>query len=245
MRAAAKWRPFPLGRLLTTVMIALLLAAGLAAPVPAQAQATWDGIVPPGLSAGAQYRIIFVTSTDQTVTTRTSIADWNAAAQAVADTQTAFTTEQDVEFKILGSSGADNARDNTGTTGNGDGISIWWYNGDKVASSYADLYDNYWGGDRNAFAEDRTDSPTTEDGTALPTTVTEVLTGTRGSGDTHGSHYIGGAQEAHGNPHSLAYGKTLYDDRANRGTNNKNLRPLRSAYGPNPGQRTILLPHLG
>lgn len=97
-------------------LVALARPAGLAyRPSPVRAtHATWDGIVPAGVHAGDSYHILFVTITNVKLTDAewTDIANWNAAVQAVADTQTAFSG---VTFKILGSTADVDALDNTNT----------------------------------------------------------------------------------------------------------------------------------
>ena len=121
VKAMARWWKFGL-----LAALLLLIAIGPAAsPDAAQAShAAWDGIVQPGVHAGDTYRILFVTSTNVELTDaeRTDIADWNAAVQAVADTQTAFSdpdgnaqTDDGISIKILGSTASVDARDNTNT----------------------------------------------------------------------------------------------------------------------------------
>ena len=46
------------------------------------------------------------------------------------------------QFRVLGSTSAVDARDNTGTTGTG--VPIYWLNGEKVADDYPDFYDGSW-----------------------------------------------------------------------------------------------------
>ena len=45
-------------------------------------------------------------------------------------------------FRVLASTEAVDARDNTATTGTG--VPIYWLNGNKLADNYADLYDGSW-----------------------------------------------------------------------------------------------------
>ena len=46
------------------------------------------------------------------------------------------------QFRVVGSTAAVDARDNTNTTGTG--VPIYWLNGGKVADNYADFYDGSW-----------------------------------------------------------------------------------------------------
>ena len=51
------------------------------------------------------------------------------------------------QFRVVGSTAAVDARDNTGTTGTG--VPIYWLNGAKVANNYADFYDGSWSNEAN------------------------------------------------------------------------------------------------
>ena len=127
----------------------LLLSVATFAPMPAVSQTpscdgalTWTGITPDCLSPGDPYRILFVTSNTRDAQSG-NIADYNTFVQNAADgvTGTPFAS---ITFRVLGSTSAVNARDNTGTTGAGDGIRIFYYRGRKVADSYTDFYDGTW-----------------------------------------------------------------------------------------------------
>ncbi len=127
----------------------LLLSVATFAPMPAVSQTDpcdgaldWTGITPDCLSPGDPYRILFVTSNTRDAQSG-NIADYNTFVQNAADgvTGTPFAS---ITFRVLGSTSAVNARDNTGTTGAGDGIRIFYYRGRKVADSYTDFYDGTW-----------------------------------------------------------------------------------------------------
>ena len=127
----------------------LLLSVATLAPMPAVSQTDpcdgaldWTGITPDCLSPGDPYRILFVTSNTRDAQSG-NIADYNTFVQNAADgvTGTPFAS---ITFRVLGSTSAVNARDNTGTTGAGDGIRIFYYRGRKVADSYTDFYDGTW-----------------------------------------------------------------------------------------------------
>ena len=55
------------------------------------------------------------------------------------------------QFRVVGSTAAVDARDNTGTTGTG--VPIYWLNGAKVANNYADFYDGSWSNEANPKRE--------------------------------------------------------------------------------------------
>ena len=127
----------------------LLLSVATFAPMPAVSQTDpcdgaldWTGITPDCLSPGDPYRILFVTSNTRDAQSG-NIADYNTFVQNAADgvTGTPFAS---ITFRVLGSTSAVNARDNTGTTGAGTGIRTFYYQGRKVADSYTDLYDGTW-----------------------------------------------------------------------------------------------------
>ena len=71
------------------------------------------------------------------------IADYNTFVQTRAKAgHAAITDAMGDQFKVVGSTAAVDARDNTGTTGAG--VPIYWLNGEKVADDYADFYDGSW-----------------------------------------------------------------------------------------------------
>ncbi len=73
----------------------------------------------------------------------TDIAHYNTIVQTGAKGgHTAITDDMGDQFKVVGSTAAVDARDNTGTTGAG--VPIYWLNGQKVADDYADFYDGSW-----------------------------------------------------------------------------------------------------
>ena len=128
----------------------LAVAALLAVPGGASAQEnsvrlTWP-LVPSGLSDGDRFRLIFITDTARDATS-TDIDDYNAFVQSrAAAGHTAIQPYSD-QFRVVGSTAAVDARDNTGTTGTG--VPIYWLNGSKVADNYADFYDGSWDDEEN------------------------------------------------------------------------------------------------
>ena len=107
-------------------------------PVPVSPD--W-ALTPSGLSDGDSFRLLFVTSTGRDASA-TAIATYNTFVQnRAAAGHTAIQTYSS-RFKVVGSTSAVDARDNTGTVGTG--VPIYWLNGDQVADDYADFYDGSW-----------------------------------------------------------------------------------------------------
>ncbi len=99
-------------------------------------------LTPSGLSDGDKFRLLFVTSTGRNAQS-TDIADYNTFVQTRAKAgHSAITDDIGDQFKVVGSTSAVDARDNTGTVGTG--VPIYWLNGDQVADDYADFYDGSW-----------------------------------------------------------------------------------------------------
>ena len=97
---------------------------------------------PSGLSAGDSFRLLFVTSTTRNARA-TDIATYNTFVQTRAKAgHSAITDSCGDQFKVVGSTSAVDARDNTSTTGTGQ--AIYWLNGAKVADNYNDFYDGSW-----------------------------------------------------------------------------------------------------
>ena len=146
---------FRLGSPLLPLLLGLPLVAGLG-PTRAQAQvacatANSDGsytvpgdwaLKPSGLASGASFRLLFVTSTTRDATA-TDIATYNTFVQDRAKAgHSAISDSCGNLFKVVGSTTAVHARDNTATTGMG--MPIYWLSGAKAADNYADFYDEDW-----------------------------------------------------------------------------------------------------
>ena len=178
LRRLARSPALRLGLLALAAFAALLFLAGPPAePAPVQAQqAAWDGIVPPGLSAGTKYRILFVTSGTDNATS-SNITTYNTFVQDQADGATGdpfnHANGTNITFKVLGSTEAVDARDNTETNPSNDGTgeAIFYYKGEKVADNYAGLYNGTW--DSQAARD--------QNGGAVPDNVL-VFTGTAPDG---------------------------------------------------------------
>ena len=122
-------------------------------------------LTPSGLSTGDTFRLIFVTKTLVRAPNSSDIEDYNAYVQR----QAAHTgsppahpsiVPYNTYFRVLASTSAVDARDNTRTRSSYTNAAIYWLGGSKVADSYGDLYDGFW--DDEANPRDRAGSTSTE-----------------------------------------------------------------------------------
>ena len=111
-------------------------------------------LIPTDLSAGDQFRLIFISSTKRNANP-TNIATYNPFVQGLAAAGHTDIQAYSAGFSVVGCTADTDARDNTGTTyTNTDmGVPIYWLNGDhpnnaKVADDYADFYDGGWDEER-------------------------------------------------------------------------------------------------
>ena len=95
------------------------------------------------------------------------------------------------QFRVVGSTRAVDARDNTNTTGTG--VPIYWLNGNKVADNYADFYDDSWD----------SLSPKNELG---QTGFSPIITGSRENGTADGTRSLGGSTVGYGTMSSTGGG---------------------------------------
>ncbi len=176
---------------LASALLALPLLAGL--PTGAQAQvacstANADGsynvpfdwaLKPSGLTtAGAKFRLLFVTSTVRNATA-TDIATYNTFVQTRAKAgHSAISDSCGNLFKVVGSTSAIDARVNTDTESTDTAALIYWLNGAKVADSYTDFYDGSW----DSYAGK------TESGTS--SLAVEVWTGSNTDGTKHATEHF-------------------------------------------------------
>ena len=105
---------------------------------------------PTGLTAGDQFRLIFISSTRRNAVP-TNIATYNAFIQGLAAAGHPDIQDYSAGFSVVGCTADTDATYNTGT--NGTGVSIYWLNGDhpnnaKVADDYGDFYDGDWDEER-------------------------------------------------------------------------------------------------
>ena len=129
--------------------------------------ANWS-LIPTGLTAGDQFRLIFLSSTKRDGTA-TAIADYNTFIQTRAAVGHTDIGSYSTGFRVVGCTAAVDARDNTSTTGTG--VPIYWLGGTKVADTYADFYDGDWDDEANNKNESGTNGPNTS------TTANYPLTG--------------------------------------------------------------------
>ena len=125
------------------------VAAAVIPPVQAQTEvpASWS-LIPSGLGAGADFRLLIVTSTQQTAE-NTDIADYNTVVQGdVSGNGHTDIQGYSAGFNMLGCTETTSASANTNTASTDTAAPIYWLNGAKVADDYADLYDGSW--DSNA-----------------------------------------------------------------------------------------------
>ena len=154
-----------------TKITSLILASLFGATIASQAAVI---TMPTGLSAGDQYRLVFVTSTTIAATS-TEIATYNTFVNDLATLEGLnYIAGQTTTWTAIGSTATDNARDNTSTTGAGTGIGIYLLNDTTIATSYTDLWD---GAIANLFNVD-------ESGNSGPYANSQVWTGTNGDGST-------------------------------------------------------------
>ena len=104
-----------------------------------------SSLVPDGLGPGDQFRLIFLSSETRTAVP-TDIARYNAWVQGLAANGHADIQDHSSTFRVVGSTAAVDARDNTSTTytSSDKGVAIYWLNGDKAADEYEDFYDETW-----------------------------------------------------------------------------------------------------
>ena len=116
-------------------------------------------LVPQGLGVGDRFRLIFATSGKRDATS-TDIGDYNTFVQNAADAGHAGIQQHSSGFRVVGSTAAVDARDNTRTTYTADdkGVPIYWLNGNKVADDYENFYDGEWDDETNPKNENGADS---------------------------------------------------------------------------------------
>ena len=126
------------------------------AVTPTITLAATSHLIPTDL-AGDRFRLIFVTYQGHPATS-TDIENYNTYVQSQANASNALAgiKTHSSSFRVLGSTEAVDARDNTGTTHTDDqpGVPIYWLNGSKVADDYADLYDGTWDDEANPTRRD-------------------------------------------------------------------------------------------
>ena len=108
--------------------------------------ADWE-LIPEGagLKPGDRFRLMFITSGSRGANSD-QIGDYNDFVQAAAaDGHTAI-QDYSGDFRVLASTVAVDARDNTGTnwSDSDPGLPVYWLKGTRVADDYRDFYDGDW-----------------------------------------------------------------------------------------------------
>ena len=118
-------------------------ATVVAVPVTA-VPADWS-LTPSGLGAGERFRLLFLSSSSRNAVP-TDIDTYNTWVQSLTDSGHTDIQDYSSTFRIVGSTEAVDARDNTGTTytSSDKGVAIYWLNGNKAADQYEDFYDESW-----------------------------------------------------------------------------------------------------
>ncbi len=96
-------------------------------------------IVPPGLSPGTQYRLVFVTSGTRNAVS-SNIEDYNAFVTSQAN-QVPSLVSLGTTWHAIGSTFSVHASDNTGTNPSSLGVPVYNLGGASVAASNVDLWD--------------------------------------------------------------------------------------------------------
>ena len=148
----------------------------VAPPPPTVVPADWS-LIPSGVVAGQEFRLLFLSSTKRSIRS-TNISDYNTFVQNRAAAGHTDIQDYSGTFRVLGSTDAVAARDNTHTTytSSDKGVRIYWLNGDKAADQYEDFYDGSWhqqadawnesGGEYNLSARRFVATGSSKDGTA-------------------------------------------------------------------------------
>ncbi len=138
--------------------------------------ADWP-LVPAGIRPGHSFRLLFATHTLYTPMSD-DIADYNGIVQGDAAAGHPSIQPYASLFKVVGSTAAVDARDNSDTNPDpnedGPGVRIYWLGGAKLADDYADFYDGTW--DSYPARDERSDfnslafvwTGSNQDGTAYP-----------------------------------------------------------------------------
>ena len=166
--AASTRRPPRFPALARAALACVLALAALATPALAQTTVPSDwSLTPTGLTAGAQFRLLFLSSTKRNGSV-TTIATYNTFIQNLAAAGHTDIQAYSTGFRVVGCTAAVDARDNTSTTGTG--VPIYWLDGNKVADNYADFYDGSWDDEANDTNESGTNGPDTSQEANYPIT---------------------------------------------------------------------------
>ena len=147
-------RSLPAAVLLALAALVPLALPGTSAQAQTEVGADWP-LKPSGIARGGQFRLLFITSTTRNVTS-SNIANYNSFVQDAARSGHSAIRPFASQIRVVGSTSAVDARDNTSTTYTSSemGPPIYWLNGPKVADDYADFYDESWSNEGSAKDED-------------------------------------------------------------------------------------------
>ena len=150
-------------------------------------------LTPAGLSAGDQFRLLFVSSTSRNGSS-SDISDYDSHVQAAAAGGHVDIQAYSSQFKAVGCTSSTDALSHTGTsyTATDKGVLIRWLNGAKVADDYEDFYDGGW--DSTAPRNQAGGSITTNTG------LNAVLSGCDDDGTAHSTSELGNSSVAFANP---------------------------------------------
>ena len=155
---------------------------------------------PTAVTAGTQFRLLFLSSTKRNATS-TDIADYNTFIQGLAAAGHADIRTYSAGFRVIGCTADTDALVNIYTTGTG--VPIYWLNGAKAADDYADFHDGSWDDEANDKNESGTNSHDTSQQVNYPFTgcAHDGTEAKSGSGLT--SHALGNSARV-GRPNSSA-----------------------------------------
>ncbi len=194
-------------------------------PVPAQSVADNWALKPSGIGVGGRFRLLFLTAARNA--NASDIATYNSFAQTQAAGGHAAIQSYSSQFKAVGSTSGISARDNTNTNGAGDGIPIYWLNGDKIADDYNDFWDGSW--DAQMASDTRK-----ADGMAEPSAL-QHWTGTDTNGSAHGNA-LGSGNVRHG---AWGSGKNPISDGTVSGGGNKRMLALSPVFEVSSGSSLL------
>ena len=149
---------------------------------------------PSGLSATqTEFRLLFVTSTTRNAAS-TNIADYNRFVQGRAGAGHSSIRSFSSKFRVVGSTSAVDARDNTSTTytTSDKGPPIWWLNGSKAADQYQDFYDGSW--DSESGRNESGNAQTTGSCSIISQDGRAVWTGSNNNGTERSNSALGRSQ---------------------------------------------------
>ena len=175
-------------------LFALLGMLGLLALTVSTANAQSDAtdvpqnwaLVPDGLEVGDRFRLLFATSGTSNAES-SNISDYNTFVQNAAANGHAAIRAHSSGFRVVASTTADDANDNTSTNylPSNKGVPIYWLGGNKLADDYQDFYDGDWDDESN---------PKDEDGDArslTDSTLGRVWTGSNHNGTKDNDNELG------------------------------------------------------